>query len=256
MPIWIEKEDVFGMKRSAAESEKLIVALDVATIERAQALVNRLSRTVKTFKIGSQLYCAAGPKAIRIVRKQHCEVFLDLKFYDIPSVVSKAAEALVAQRVSMFTVHISGGMNMMTELVKTVDRAAKKFAVRRPKILGVTVLTSINDDDLKEFGIKRFLKDQVIYLAQVAKNAGLDGVIASAEEAHRIKQVCAKDFLVVTPGVRPRGSKAGDQKRIMTPRQAISEGADYIVVGRPVVESPDPLKVARAILKEITPRKK
>ena len=233
-------------------TDKLIVALDTPSLEKAEKIVDKLCNVVKIFKIGSELFTAAGPAAIKMVHKKKCKVFLDLKFHDIPNTVANAAEVATSLGVFMFNVHAHGGRTMMREASQSVEKAAKKFKMPKPLVIGVTVLTSLDEDDLKELGIKRFLKDQALYLARMAKEFGLDGVVASAQEAKRIKQVCGENFVVVCPGIRPAGAEVADQKRIMTPKEAIAQGADFLVMGRPILEAKNPLKVAREVVEEIS----
>lgn len=231
--------------------ERLIVALDVGDLKSARKLVNKLSKIVGAFKIGSQLFTSCGTEAIDMVHKKRRKVFLDLKLHDIPNTVARATEAITAKKVFMFNVHASGGKKMMQEAVNSAEKKAKKLKTQRPIILGVTVLTSMGEQDIRELGIKRFVKDQALYLAKMAKDSRLDGVVASAGEAKRIKQLCGQDFIVVCPGIRPAGASEDDQTRISTPKGAIKEGADYIVVGRPIIEAKDPLAAAKKIIEEM-----
>ena len=232
-------------------SEKLIVALDVPDLKRAEAIVEKISPLVKIFKIGKELFTSAGPEAVRMVHSHKCRVFLDLKFHDIPNTVASACEAAAKLGVFMMNVHALGGKTMMVNAVQAVHQVASVEKTPAPKVLGVTVLTSLKDVDLKDVGISKKVKQEVSILALLAKNSGLDGVVASAQEISLIRNLVGKNFLIVTPGVRPTWAAHGDQKRVMTPAEAVSAGADYIVVGRPITQHPQPLVAVEKILKEI-----
>jgi len=232
-------------------SDKLIVALDVSDLKQAESLVEKVSPLVKTFKIGKELFTAAGPEAVRMVHAHKCRVFLDLKFHDIPNTVASACEAAAKLGVFMMNVHALGGKTMMVNAVQAVHKVNEGKKTPAPKVLGVTVLTSLKDADLKEVGISKKVSQEVPILAVLAKNSGLDGVVASAQEISLIRGFVGKNFLIVTPGVRPTWAAHGDQKRVMTPAEAVSAGADYIVVGRPITQHPQPLAAAEKILKEI-----
>lgn len=233
------------------ERNKLIVALDMESLDKAQELVKILKPKVKIFKIGMQLFTAYGPKAVEIVKNAGAEVFLDLKFHDIPSTVSLAACEAVKMGVFMFNVHCLGGKAMLTAASQAVKDAADKRNGKKPLLLGVTILTSMDRAELNRIGIAKSARKQVINLAILAKSCGLDGVVCSGEEIEIIKKTCGKDFITVVPGIRPAGKEAGDQKRVTTPSSAIKSGADFIVVGRPITESPDPLKAAESIIAEM-----
>ena len=232
-------------------SEKLIVALDVPDLKQAEAIVKKVSPLVKTFKVGKELFTSAGPEAVRMVHAHKCRVFLDLKFHDIPNTVASACEAATKLGVFMMNVHALGGKTMMVNAVQAVHQVASLKKTSAPKVLGVTVLTSLKDADLKEVGISKKVAQEVSLLAELAQNSGLDGVVASAHEITLIRRHVGKNFLIVTPGVRPVWAAHGDQKRVMTPAEAVSAGADYIVVGRPITQHPQPLVAAEKILKEI-----
>ncbi len=223
--------------------ERLIVALDVSSLKKATKLVDVLYPAVKIFKIGSQLFTKVGPDAVKMVHKKRARVFLDLKFHDIPNTVSLAIEQVCAMGVFMANVHASGGRVMM-------QRAAE--AKKKPLvILAVTVLTSIDKEALSAIGINRTPLSQAERLAMLAKSSGLDGVVCSGNEIRAIRKACGAKFIIVTPGIRPPGSGTQDQKRIMAPKLAISCGADYIVVGRPIIQAKNPLYAAQKILRGI-----
>lgn len=233
-------------------SEKLILALDVADYGHAIDLVERFGEYIGIFKVGPELFLTSGMKIIEDINKKGKKVFLDLKFHDIPNTVSKAAIAATKMGIHMFNVHTSGGLDMMKKCKDSVNELCHKENLNRPKILGVTVLTSISKEILKtEVGIQLSLKTHVKNLVALAQKAGLDGVIASAREASMIRELCGKGFLIVTPGIRPSWTPPDDQKRTMTPKEAIKEGADYLVIGRGVLQHEDPLKALELINLEI-----
>ena len=223
---------------------KLIVALDFDSKHKALQAVDHLRRDVKLFKVGLELFSVCGPDIAVEIKKRGCGVFLDLKFHDIPNTVEKAARAVSGLGAFIFNVHALGGLEMM--------KRAKGAAGDRSKVVAVTILTSADENALKKCGINVNIEDEVMNLAALAKEAGLDGVVASAREAPRIRKSLGKDFLIVVPGIRPATSAASDdQKRVATPLEAITAGADYIVVGRPITAAPDPVQAARDIIKEL-----
>lgn len=231
--------------------DKLIVALDVSTLKEAEKLVKTLSRQVRTFKIGKELFTSVGPKVVEMVHSRKGRVFLDLKFHDIPNTVGAACEAATRLKVFMMNVHASGGRQMLYGAVQAVHKTAEAMKIAPPLLVGVTVLTSLKDEDLKDIGCRNNVEKQVETLAALSKSCGLDGVVASAHEIAIIRKSAGKDFLVVTPGVRPVWAARGDQKRVMTPKEAVAAGADYIVIGRPITQADDPAKAAKDVIKEI-----
>ena len=239
------------VRKRGAMRERLIVALDVDTLDQARTLVRMLAGEVGMFKIGKQLFTHAGPQAVRLVQELGGEVFLDLKFHDIPNTVAKAAVEATRLGVKMFNVHASGSLEMMRATVKEVRRVCRQEKRRKPIMLAVTVLTSLNQDDLQRVGVERKVADQVVRLALLTKEAGMDGVVASPHEVADIREACGRRFVIVTPGIRPAAASRNDQQRVMTPRDAVRAGVDYIVVGRPIVEAKDPVTAARAIVAEM-----
>ncbi|MEA3489597.1 MAG: orotidine-5'-phosphate decarboxylase [Candidatus Omnitrophota bacterium] len=231
--------------------ERLIVALDVDNINRALELIDILAPVVEVFKVGIAPFTGFGHNLLEELRFAGKKCFLDLKFHDIPNTVLNAARAAAARGVFMINFHCLGGRKMLEAAVKGAKEAGGDEEGKKPLLLGVTVLTSMGDEDLRAVGLSGVLRDRVIDLAGLAADAGMDGVVASAQEARDIKQRIGEDFLVVTPGVRPEWAPGGDQKRILTPKRAISEGADYIVVGRPIIEADDPASAARKIIEEM-----
>ena len=226
--------------------ERLIVALDVSTAAEAQKLVRAVGDAVTTFKVGKQLFTAEGPALVRELVGFGKKVFLDLKFHDIPNTVASAVRSAAALNVAMLTVHASGGAKMLRAAAD-----AAKSAKNPPLVLAVTVLTSLGDEDLQEIGIAGGAANQVLRLAELARNNGCLGVVASPQEVKQLRAMLGTGFAIVTPGVRPTGSDAGDQARIATPAEAIRNGATHLVVGRPITEAKDPAQAAGAILKEI-----
>jgi len=225
--------------------QRLIVALDVSSAAAAQRIVTAIGSSVLTYKVGLQLYTAEGPQIVRDLVASGHRVFLDLKYHDIPNTVGAAVAEAAKLGASMLTVHASGSGKML--------RAAVEAARARPdlKVLAVTVLTSLDGSDLEKFGVRGSVEDTVVRLATIALANGCQGVVASAREASTLRAELGSAFAIVTPGVRPAGSSAGDQVRIVTPAEAIASGASHIVVGRPITEAADPAAEARAILSQI-----
>lgn len=229
-----------------AGRERLIVALDVPTAEKARALAGRLGESVLFYKVGKELFTAAGPAIVSELIGGGKRVFLDLKFHDIPNTVAAAVRSAAALGVSMLTVHASGGSKML----RAAAEAAAAFAAK-PTVLAVTVLTSMGEADLQEIGVAGGVEQQVLRLAAMALRAGCGGLVASAQEAARLRRELGAEFTLVTPGIRPAGGKAGDQQRVVTPEDAIRAGAGYLVVGRPITQAEDPAAAARAIARQI-----
>jgi orotidine-5'-phosphate decarboxylase len=233
-------------------TDKLIVALDVDSSGKAFELFDQLRENVGMFKIGSQLFTAAGPDLVRRIIGRGGRVFLDLKFHDIPNTVAAAAMEATRLGVSIFNVHASGGSEMMKRTAASVREVTEHEGLLKPKVIAVTVLTSLADDDLNEIGFAGSLQPTVLKLAQLAEDCGLDGVVASPREIQIVRQrVGAGNFLIVTPGIRAERRPEDDQRRVMTAADAIRAGADYIVVGRPILSVPDPLEAAESIVEQI-----
>ncbi len=241
----------FGGGGAAESKRRLIFALDVDSVVEAEALIDELLPEVGLFKVGKQLFLHAGPAIVRRIRERGGEVFLDLKFHDIPRTVAKAGVEAARLGVKMFDVHASGSDEMMRVTVAEVRRACRREALRRPKMLAVTVLTSLSRDDLKRVGIMAGVESQVVRLAALAKASSMDGVVASPHEIATIRKACGRVFTIITPGVRPARVVWDDQKRVMTPEEAIHAGADYLVVGKPIRDAKSPAEAARAIVAEM-----
>jgi orotidine-5'-phosphate decarboxylase len=231
--------------------DKLIVALDVRTIDEANNLVEQLKDVVGMFKVGSQLFTSAGPRLVETIIEKGNRVFLDLKFHDIPHQVAGAARAAAELGVSLFTVHASGGAEMMERAVEAVMEVAEKNVTTRTRIVAVSVLTSMDAASLEQVGVKDSPVDAVRRLVKLSQDSGVDGAVCSPQEAELIRSTTGPNFLIVTPGIRSAANSVGDQKRIATAASAISSGASYLVVGRPVTEAVDPVSAAQAIIEEI-----
>ena len=248
-----------------AAPDRLLVALDVESLRDAEALLGRLDGIVTGCKIGSELFTAAGPTAVETARKRGFRVFLDLKFHDIPNTVAGAVREATRLGILMLDVHASGGVAMMRAAAEAATKAAQDFAVPRPLVLGVTVLTSLDRRALqREVGVTSSVDAHVLHLADRAREAGLDGCVASPREIRTLRVALGPEWVIVTPGIRisspeegarppqdSAGPRADDQARVATPRQARAAGADYVVVGRPITAAPDPAAAAAAILKEL-----
>jgi len=231
--------------------ERLIFALDVSSVEEARDWVNLLKDHLRIFKIGKELFTSCGPSAVKAVIEEGGEVFLDLKFHDIPNTVARVVQGVLNLGVRMFNLHTLGGLRMMEVAREMVDGLVEKGGVKRPIILGVTILTSMGDEELREIGFERGLEDEVLRLATLARRAGLDGVVASPKEVRVIRKKLGKDFVIVTPGIRLPSSKPDDQRRTMTPGEAVKGGADYIVVGRPIREAKAPVEEINRIINDM-----
>lgn len=233
-------------------NNRLIVALDVETAGEARELFHALKDVAGMFKIGSQLFTAAGPAVAREIVKAGGRIFLDLKFHDIPNTVAAAGVEATRLGVSIFNVHALGGSGMMRRTAEAVDETAQREGIERPSVIAVTVLTSADSATLAEVGLTPDAEEQASRLARLAAQCGLDGVVASPREVVLIRDaVRSPQFLIVTPGVRPSGSAPDDQKRVMTPAEAVRAGADYLVVGRPIIKAPDPVRAALQIIEEM-----
>ncbi len=224
-------------------ADKIIVALDVPTKKEALGLVEQLRKQISFFKIGLQLFTAAGPKVVREVLETGAKVFLDLKLYDIPNTVAHAVESAADLGVQMLTVHLSGGEAMV--------KAALAARSKEMSILGVTVLTSFDETAIRALGISSTIEEQVSRLAKMGVAAGIDGLVVSPHEIEVLRPQFGHDIDLVVPGIRPQWSETADQKRVMTPRQALEAGADYLVIGRPIIAHPNPREAVAKILAEI-----
>src|SRR4030065_490568 len=232
--------------------DKIIFALDVEHFQEAQQWVTLLKNRVGMFKVGKQLFTHAGPKVVDMIRQKGQQVFLDLKFHDIPNNVAKAGEEATKLNVTMFDLHALGGFEMMRKTVEASKAMAKSLGISKPLILAVTILTSMDEETLKEVGVQGPLLEEVGRLAFLSLKAGVNGVGASPQEVGIIRQKCGAKFLIVTPGIRHPSDKKDDQKRTLTPKEAIEAGADYLVIGRPIKEAKDPIEAVQKIVEDIS----
>jgi len=228
-------------KPESQRAAQIILALDVDSLEAAMGFVDGLYPKIKIFKVGSHLFTTYGPKIIELIREKGAEVFLDLKYFDIPNTVAQAVAAAVRHKVKMLTLHISGGKEMLEAGVLSAEAEAKKLNLARPLLIGVTVLTS-----------KRARPKDVLALAKIGIESGLDGIVCSAREAGLLRRKIKKDFLIITPGIRMNSSGADDQKRTATVEQAVKAGSDFLVIGRPILKADDPLAKTEELLGELS----
>lgn len=230
------------------ENKKIVVALDFESQTKALELVDKLDPNLCRLKVGKEMFTHFGPQFINTLHDKGFEIFLDLKFHDIPNTVAKAVKAAAELGIWMVNVHASGGVKMMN----AAKEALLPYGDKAPLLIAVTVLTSMSEDDLVELGITRSPKEQVKFLAGLANSAGLDGVVCSAQEAEMLKAEYGSDFKLVTPGIRTADASVDDQKRIMTPEKAVAAGADFLVIGRAITKSPDPIATMKAIYQSIS----
>lgn len=226
---------------------ELIVALDVSSIEEAVAKVREIGDAVSFYKIGLELFSATGPDVVKAVKAEGKRVFLDLKLHDIPRTVERAVRSCAGLGVDLLTIHASGGRAM----IRAAKDAALEFGDKAPKILAVTMLTSLDASDLEDLGIGRSVPDQVAELGRLACGNGADGIVCSPKEVAKMRALLGPDALLVTPGVRPAGAAVGDQKRVATPADAVRDGSSHLVVGRPILEAADPRAAAAAVRREM-----
>ncbi len=232
-------------------TDKTYCAIDTIDVGAAARLIDRLQGAVGGIKLGLEFFTAHGPDMLRRLVNRDIRLFLDLKLHDIPNTVAGAVRAVAKLQPDLLTIHASGGPAMMRAARAAAEEAAAKGGTRRPNLLGVTVLTSLDQSDLTAVGVAQAPLDQVRRLAALARTSGMDGVICSPFEIAALRADCGADFLLVVPGIRPAGAAAGDQKRVMTPGEAVAAGADHLVIGRPITEADDPRGAALAIAEEI-----
>ena len=232
--------------------ERLIVALDLHTFDDVKKLVGELGDSVNFYKVGMELFYSVGAGVVEWLKTQDKKIFLDLKLHDIPNTVAGGLCSLMNLGVDILNVHASGGFTMMKTAADSLRKEADKRGVECPKLIAITVLTSINDEEWADLGFTLKTANQVVRLAKLAKKAGLDGVVASPQEAHLIRDACGEKFLIVTPGIRPAGVDVDDQSRIATPAAALLNGASHLVVGRPIRAAKNPREAAEKILLEMS----
>jgi orotidine-5'-phosphate decarboxylase len=232
--------------------DRLILALDVDTMAEAQWLVEQTEGFVGVYKVGMQLYNNEGPAVIRWLMARGKKVFADLKFHDIPNTVAQAGEVMTGHGVFMYNVHCAGGREMLSKTTQATQTKAQKLGSQQPLVIGVTILTSLDQQAVNgEVGLTGTVQDNVVKYARLAQECGLNGVVASPKEITAIREACGPEFVLVIPGIRPQWAAANDQKRIMTPTEAIAAGATYIVVGRPITGAADPGQAASLVVAEI-----
>ncbi len=231
--------------------DRLIVALDVHSMADVRTLVEHLEDSVSYYKVGMELFYRVGAEVLSYLHDRDKSVFLDLKLHDIPNTVAEGLCSLMRLHADMLNVHASGGYEMMRTAVEKVHEQALQEGIDAPKLIAVTILTSIGNESWREMGFSQNIREQVVHLACLAKKAGMDGVVASPQEAASIREVCGEEFLIVTPGVRPAGAEIDDQNRIATPADALRSGATHLVVGRPIRAAADPKSAAEAIIREM-----
>ncbi|WP_434797832.1 orotidine-5'-phosphate decarboxylase [Terrisporobacter vanillatitrophus] len=229
---------------------KLIVAIDTDDFDKAKELIDQLEDSVDIFKVGLEQYVATKGKTVDYLKEKGKKIFLDLKFHDIPNTMKSAVRAAVRDNVWLMTIHVSD-LEGMRQCALVAKEEAEKLNIEKPIIVGVTVLTSLSNEDLQDIGSNMTTEELAIKRAKLAKESGIDGVVCSAKEVDKIVEACGKDFITVCPGIRPTTSSAGDQKRVVTPAEAIKNGAQYLVVGRPITQSENPKQTAIDIVKEI-----
>jgi orotidine-5'-phosphate decarboxylase len=238
------------MSRKEELRKKIIVALDVSSKEQALSLIRQLEG-VEIFKVGLRLFAAEGPSLLKDIKTLGKKIFLDLKLHDIPNTVAEAVRAAVRHGIEMLTLHSSGGREMMARASDSAAAEAERLGVDKPILLAVTVLTSLTTEDLHDMGIPSDALPQVLLLARLARRAGMEGVVCSPHEIEVVKKEIGKDFLVVVPGIRPSSTAADDQKRVLTPSLAFEKGADYLVIGRPIIEAPSPQEAFLRVVEEL-----
>ena len=238
-------------KQCCNPGRRLIVALDYSGLDEVKRLAESLGDAVSYYKVGMQLFYSVGLEAVTYLRGLGKDVFLDLKMHDIPNTVAQGASVLTGLGVSMFNVHAGGGAAMMSAAAVAADIEAQRLAIPRPLLIAVTVLTSMDQAQWQRLNYSAPISEQVVHLARLAKEAGMDGVVASPQEAAAIRQACGPQFVIVTPGVRPQGADMNDQARAATPSQALKAGADYLVVGRPITAAAQPREAAFSIIEEM-----
>jgi orotidine-5'-phosphate decarboxylase len=234
-----------------AAKDRIIFALDVGDMASAKKWVNTLGTSVGWFKVGLELFTAAGPEVVELITSSGIRCFLDLKFHDIPNTVGGAVRSATRLKAEMMTIHISGGSEMIRAAVRGADEESAALGVATPRIIGVSVLTSLSQNDLPSLGVDRPLKEHASGLVAMACKRGIGGIVCSPADLPFLRPLVPKDTLVITPGIRPQWSETGDQKRIATPGSAIASGADLMVIGRPISHAPDPVDAVKKIVEEI-----
>lgn len=231
--------------------DRLIVALDVSTMDAMKSIVSSLGDSISFYKVGMELFYAEGDQTVRYLQDQGKHVFLDLKLHDIPNTVAHGVSSLTRLGANLITIHGQGGPIMMKAAAQAARESAEQLGIERPKLLAITVLTSFDDEAWTSIGGQLPISNQVIRLAKLAKESGMDGVVCSALEAKMIREACGPNFLIVTPGIRPSFAATNDQKRIATPASALADGASRLVIGRPITQATNPQEAVRLIIEEM-----
>lgn len=231
--------------------QPILCALDTKEISTATELAEQVRPYVGGIKLGLEFFVSHGPKGVKALQALRMPIFLDLKLHDIPNTVAQAVDAATSSGIFMLTVHATGGKSMLRAARDAADEAAKRYNVTRPLLLAVTVLTSLEQEDLNQIGVERSISEQVSNLAKFAQENGMDGVVCAAPEISAVRKTCGTNFKIIVPGLRPLDSATNDQKRVMTPQAARASGADYLVIGRPITAAADPAAAAAAIAASI-----
>ncbi|WP_417814883.1 orotidine-5'-phosphate decarboxylase [Thalassospira alkalitolerans] len=232
--------------------DRIFCAIDTTDLARAIDLASSLSGVIGGAKLGKEFFAAHGPQGVREVAKAGLPIFLDVKYHDIPNTVAGAVRAVTPLGLKIVNVHATGGVDMMKRAVEAAREAADKAGVATPWVIAVTILTSLDQGDLDDVGLNGPISDRVVKLAELTKKAGLDGVVCSAQEITAVRSACGPGFKLITPGIRPNWASGDDQKRIVTPRDAVAMGADVLVIGRPITKADDPVAAAKRIVKELS----
>lgn len=240
-----------GIESIEIADERIIVALDVDSRVKMQNLTERLGSAVNYYKVGMELFYSAGAETVEYLRQQDKHIFLDLKLHDIPNTVAAAVTSLTRLGASILSIHAAGGRSMLQAAAHAADEAAVRYGVERPKLVAITALTSFDEQGWQEIGGILPISSHVVKLAQLAQAAGIDGVVASPQEAALIRAACGSEFVIVTPGIRPASAAVNDQRRIATPTEAIKSGANRLVVGRPITAAADPVQAVQEIIREL-----
>ena len=233
------------------EAQKIYCALDTTNVDEAVALAKALKGTIGGIKLGLEFFCSAGPEGFKQVSETGMPLFLDLKFHDIPNTVAGAIKSVAPLGPKIITIHTQGGLAMMQAAAETAAREADRYGFEKPWVCGVSILTSLDDSDLEAIGVNDPVAEQVARLATLAHSSGLDGMVCSPKEITLARNATSSDFKLIVPGIRPKGSASGDQKRVMTPHDAVEAGANIIVIGRPITQSDDPVASAQSIAESL-----